>query len=49
MMGGGALRSKYKSEPPNFDKNSLFWGRGIGYFALCVKGKVNALCGNPSF
>ena len=31
------------------DKNFLFWSRGMGDFALCVKGKVDALCGNPSF
>jgi len=31
------------------DKNSLFVGRSIGDFALCVKGKVDALYGGPSF
>jgi hypothetical protein len=31
------------------DKNSLFLDRSIGDFALCVKGKVNALCGRSSF
>ena len=31
------------------DKKFLFWSRSIGDFALCVKGKVDALCGRPSF
>jgi hypothetical protein len=31
------------------DKKSLFWGRSIGDFGLCVKDEVDALCGRPSF
>jgi len=31
------------------DKNTLFSERSIGDFVLCVKGKVEALCGSPSY
>ena len=31
------------------DKKSLFLGWSVGDFALCVKGKADALCGRPSF
>jgi len=37
------MKAKYRV------KNSLFMGRSTGDFALCVKGKVDALCGRPSF
>ena len=30
-------------------KKFLFWGRSLGDFALCVKGKVDTLCGRLSF